>query len=57
MKTLISTVILAATLLAAPADPVAWKLQNEANSPVKSGALFHVKLVAKVQDGTAPLLR
>ena len=51
MKTCICAVMLAATLLAAPADPVAWKLQNEANSPVKAGALFHVKLAAKVQEG------
>jgi len=51
MKKLISAAVLAATLLAAPADPVAWKLQNDANPPVKAGAPFHVKLLAKVQDG------
>jgi thiol:disulfide interchange protein DsbD len=55
MKKLISAAViaanLAATLMAAAADPVAWKLQNEAKSPVKAGAKFQVKLMAKVQDG------
>jgi thiol:disulfide interchange protein DsbD len=42
---------LAASLAAAPADPVAWKLQIPAAAPVKAGARFTVKLVAEVQDG------
>ena len=51
MKNLISAALLAATLLAAPPDPVAWKLQNKANSPVKAGNQFAVNLLAKVQEG------
>jgi len=51
MKSLIPAVVLAATLLAAPADPVAWKLQNAPAAPLKSGARFTVQLLAKVQEG------
>jgi DsbC/DsbD-like thiol-disulfide interchange protein len=51
MKRLIAAAALAAILIAAPAEPVAWKLQNEANAPVKPGARFQVKLLAKVQEG------
>ena len=42
---------LAATLLAAPADPVAWKLQTAYSGPVKPGTRFNVKLLATVQNG------
>jgi DsbC/DsbD-like thiol-disulfide interchange protein len=41
----------AACLAAAPADPVAWTLQNPPAAPVKAGARFKVKLLAAVQDG------
>jgi thiol:disulfide interchange protein DsbD len=51
MKILIPAALLAATLLAAPADPVAWRLQNGPAAPVKPGAQFSVKLLAKVQEG------
>jgi thiol:disulfide interchange protein DsbD len=54
MRTLMLTAALAACLAAAPAapaDPVAWKLQNPPVAFVKAGAVFHVKLLAQVQDG------
>ena len=51
MKRLIVAALLAASLLAAPADPVAWKLQNGPAGPVKSGTQFSVKLLARVQEG------
>jgi DsbC/DsbD-like thiol-disulfide interchange protein len=51
MKNLISVALLAATLFAATPDPVAWKLQIKANSPVKAGTQFAVSLLAKVQEG------
>ncbi|MCU1235640.1 MAG: hypothetical protein JWP63_3607 [Candidatus Solibacter sp.] len=51
MKTLTIAIILAATLLAAPADPVVWKLQIGPSTSVKAGAPFSVKLAAKVQEG------
>ena len=51
MKSLISAAILTVTLIAAPADPVAWKLQSAAAAPLKPGARFHVKLLATVQEG------
>jgi DsbC/DsbD-like thiol-disulfide interchange protein len=50
MKNLISAALLAATLVAATPDPVAWKLQIKANS-VKPGTQFPVNLLAKVQEG------
>jgi thiol:disulfide interchange protein DsbD len=51
MKKLLSVAVLAATLIAAPADPVAWKLQITSAAPVKPGARFNVKLLATVQNG------
>ena len=55
MKRLIFAAIVAVTpgssLIGAPADPVSWKLQDAPAAPVKRGARFHVKLLAKVQDG------
>jgi len=41
----------AAWLAAAPADPVAWKIEGAPARPVKAGAPFSIKLVAKVQEG------
>jgi len=38
-------------MLAAPPDPVAWKLEGAPAKPVSAGARFSVKLVAKIQDG------
>jgi thiol:disulfide interchange protein DsbD len=51
MKKLLSAAIVAATLIAAPADPVAWKLLSGPASPVKPGTRFNVKLLATVQNG------
>jgi thiol:disulfide interchange protein DsbD len=42
--------VMTACLAAAPADPVAWKLNPPATS-VKAGARFTVKLLAEVQEG------
>jgi DsbC/DsbD-like thiol-disulfide interchange protein len=50
MKKLFFTAVMAARLAAAPADPVAWKLQAP-SAPVKAGARFSVKLLAAVQEG------
>ncbi len=51
MNKLIPAAVLAVTLVAAPADPVAWKLQSASAAPVKPGARFNVKLLASVQNG------
>src|SRR5712671_4936615 len=51
MKKLLSAALLAATLITAPADPVAWKLQTASAAPVKPGARFNLKLLATVQNG------
>jgi DsbC/DsbD-like thiol-disulfide interchange protein len=51
MKTLFCAGLLALGLAAAPADPVAWKLQDGPAKPVKAGGKFTVKLVAKIEDG------
>ena len=51
MKKLFFAAAMAACLAAAPADPVAWKLQNPPAAPVKAGARINVKLLAEVQDG------
>jgi thiol:disulfide interchange protein DsbD len=50
MRKLMLTAALAACLAAAP-DPVAWKLENPPTASVKAGAVFHVKLLAAVQEG------
>jgi thiol:disulfide interchange protein DsbD len=50
MRNLLLAAIAAATLCAAPVDPVLWKLQAPAK-PVKSGAPFIVKLVAAIEPG------
>ena len=51
MKKLFFTAAVAACLAAAPADPVAWKLQDPPVAPLKPGARFNVKLLAAVEDG------
>jgi DsbC/DsbD-like thiol-disulfide interchange protein len=51
MKKLFFTTAMAACFGAAPADPVAWKLQPASAAPVKAGARFNVKLLAAVQEG------
>src|ERR1017187_3308684 len=51
MRKLLMTATMAAWLMAAPVDPVAWKLLNAPAAPVKAGARFNVKLLAEVQDG------
>ena len=50
-RKLLLTAALAACLAAAPADPVAWKLQNPPTASVKAGGRFTVKLLAAVQEG------
>jgi thiol:disulfide interchange protein DsbD len=50
MKRLFFTAVVAGCLVAAPVDPVAWKL-NPLAAPVKPGARFTVKLVVEAQDG------
>lgn len=51
MRKVFLMVALAACLAAAPADPVAWKLQTPPVAPLKPGARFNVKLLAAVEDG------
>uniref|UniRef100_Q02CV9 Thiol:disulfide interchange protein DsbD N-terminal domain-containing protein n=1 Tax=Solibacter usitatus (strain Ellin6076) TaxID=234267 RepID=Q02CV9_SOLUE len=51
MKKIAFAAILTAALMAAPSDPVAWKLQTASAAPVKPGARFNVKLLATVQNG------
>ena len=51
MRNLFFAAAMAACLAAAPADPVAWKLQNPPAAPVKAGGRVPVKLLAAVQDG------
>jgi thiol:disulfide interchange protein DsbD len=50
MRNLLFAATLAVTMCAAPADPVAWKLQPP-GKPVKAGARFQVKLVAAIEAG------
>jgi thiol:disulfide interchange protein DsbD len=50
MQKLLFAAAMAASLMAAPADPVAWTL-NPPVASVKPGARFTVKLLAAVQDG------
>ena len=38
-------------LLAAPPNPVAWKLEEAPAKPVRPGAVFTVKLVARIDAG------
>ncbi len=51
MKKRIGAALLALSLRAAAPDPVAWKLEGAPAKPVKAGARFAVKLVAKIQEG------
>jgi DsbC/DsbD-like thiol-disulfide interchange protein len=51
MRKLIVAAVVAAGMLAAPPDPVAWKLEEAPAKPVKPGARFNLKLVAKIQEG------
>jgi thiol:disulfide interchange protein DsbD len=50
MRNLFIAEAIAVTLAAAPADPVAWKLQAPAK-PAKAGARLQVKLVAAIESG------
>ena len=50
MRTLLLAAAMTATLCAAPADPVSWKLEPP-GKPVKAGARFQVKLIAAVEPG------
>jgi len=51
MKTLLFAAAIAACLAAAPADPVAWKLQDLSAAPIRAGGRFNLKLLATVQQG------
>lgn len=51
MKTLLCAVLVAASLGAATPDPVAWTAAGAPAKPVKPGARFTLKLVARVQEG------
>jgi hypothetical protein len=51
MKTLICATLLAFSLGAAAPDPVAWKVEEAPLKPVKAGARFTVRVVAKIQEG------
>jgi DsbC/DsbD-like thiol-disulfide interchange protein len=50
MRITMLAALLAACLSAAPPDPVAWTAEGPAK-PVKAGARFQAKLVARIQDG------
>src|SRR5579872_5278841 len=43
--------VASALALAAPPDPVAWKLEGVPAKAVKAGERFSVKLAAQIQDG------
>ena len=51
MKTLAGIALLAFALNGAPPDPVTWKAEQAPTKPLKAGARFTVRLVAKIQDG------
>ena len=51
MRRLFSIAVMAAWLVAAAPDPVAWTVQKPVAAPVKAGATFRVTLVAAAQDG------
>jgi thiol:disulfide interchange protein DsbD len=51
MRICVCAALTALVLAAAPADPVAWKLEPPAAKSVKAGGRFSVKLVANVQAG------
>jgi len=51
MNKLICAALLAVSLRAAPPDPVLWKLEDAPAKPVKAGARFTVRLVARIQEG------
>ena len=50
MKRFLTAVILTGALGAVP-EPVTWTVQSAPPPPLKAGARFNVKLVAKIQDG------
>ena len=51
MWRLIVTAVMAATLAAAPADPISWTVQDASPAVVKAGGRVTVKLVARIDDG------
>jgi len=51
MKPIAVAALAALWLAAAPADPIAWKLESPSAKTVKAGGRFNVKLVAAVQPG------
>jgi thiol:disulfide interchange protein DsbD len=46
----LAALALAAMLAPAAPDPVAWQFENPPAKPVKAGARFNLKLVAKIQE-------
>jgi DsbC/DsbD-like thiol-disulfide interchange protein len=51
MKRLICAALASVSLLAAPPNPITWKLSDAPAKPVKAGARFTVKLTASIQAG------
>ena len=51
MKRLACVALVTVSLVAAPPNPVAWKLADIPAKPVKAGARFTVKLTASIQAG------
>jgi DsbC/DsbD-like thiol-disulfide interchange protein len=52
MRKLLWALLLAVALAGAPPpDPVVWRIASTPAKPVKPGARFAVKLVARIQDG------
>lgn len=50
MRALFAAILAAAMLCAAP-DPVAWSASGAPTAPVKAGGRFSIKLAAKIQEG------
>ena len=51
MKILVIAALLAATLGAAPPNPVLWKIQDVPSKPVKPGARLTIKVLAQIEEG------
>src|SRR5262249_11264418 len=51
MKILVCAAFAAIALMAAPPDPVSWKLEPPVAKSIKAGTRLNVKLVATIQPG------
>ena len=51
MKRLLCASFAALSLVAAPPNPVTWKIDDSPDKPVKTGARFTVKLTAHIEEG------